>query len=114
MVKKPNNQTTANFEEILTSVELESYMLRLYVAGTTSQSVKAIANLKQICTKRLEGCYDLQVIDIYQQPELAEKDQIIAVPTLIKIAPLPLRRLIGDMSDFEKVLKGLGLPKDDL
>jgi circadian clock protein KaiB len=92
-----------------TSHSRENYFLRLYVAGTNSQSVKAIANLKQICIASLDGCYDLQVVDIYQQPELAKRDQIIAVPTLIKFTPLPLRRLIGDMSDVNKVLKGLGI-----
>jgi circadian clock protein KaiB len=85
------------------------YRLRLYVAGMTPRSARAIANIKEICEVHLKGLYDLQVIDLYQQPMLAEGDQIIAVPTLIKKLPLPLRRLIGDLSDRERVLIGLDL-----
>jgi circadian clock protein KaiB len=85
------------------------YRLRLYVAGMTPRSTLAIANLKEICEEYLKGRYALEVIDIYQQPVLAEGDQIIAVPTLIKKLPPPLRRLIGDLSDRERVLIGLDL-----
>jgi circadian clock protein KaiB len=83
--------------------------LRLYVAGVTPNSVRAIANLKRICEEYLQGHYTLEVIDLYQQPELAEGEQIIAAPTLIKQLPLPLRRVIGDMSNQERVLVGLDL-----
>jgi circadian clock protein KaiB len=83
--------------------------LRLYVAGVTPNSVRAIANLKRICEEHLQGHYTLEVIDLYQQPELAEGEQIIAAPTLIKQLPLPLRRVIGDMSNQERVLVGLDL-----
>jgi len=83
------------------------YQLRLYVAGTTPRSARAIVNIKEICEQHLHGRYTLQVIDLYQQPELAKGDQIIAVPTLIRKLPLPLRRLIGDLSDRERVLVGL-------
>jgi circadian clock protein KaiB len=89
--------------------ETQRYVLRLYVTGTTPQSARAIANLKAVCEKHLEGRYELEVIDIYQQPELARSAQIVAAPTLVKTLPLPLRRLIGDLSDQEKVLVGLGL-----
>jgi circadian clock protein KaiB len=79
------------------------------VAGVTPNSVRAIANLKRICEEHLQGRYDLEVIDLYQQPELAEGAQIVAAPTLIKQLPLPLRRIIGDMSNSERVLVGLDL-----
>jgi circadian clock protein KaiB len=87
----------------------ERYILRLYVTGMTTRSARAIANLQTFCEKHLHGRYDLQVIDVYQQPELARTEQIVAVPTLIKQLPLPLRRLIGDMSDEERVLVGLNI-----
>ncbi len=87
----------------------EKYILRLYVTGSTSRSIVALTNLKKICEEYIEGRYELQVIDLYQKPSLAKGDQIIAAPTLIKKLPLPFRRIIGDMSDKEKVLLGLDL-----
>ncbi len=86
-------------------------ILRLYVAGLMPKSTFAIANLKKICEENLHGRYELEVIDLYQQPQLAQGDQIVAVPTLIKQLPAPLRRVIGDMSDTERVLVGLDLRK---
>jgi circadian clock protein KaiB len=83
------------------------YVLRLYVTGTTMRSVRAIRNIRKICEDHLRGRYSLEIIDIYQQPFLARGDQIVAVPTLIKKVPAPLRRFIGDMSDVDKVLLGL-------
>jgi len=83
------------------------YVLRLYVTGTTLRSVRAIRTIKKICEEHLSGRYTLEVIDIYQQPVLAKGEQIIAVPTLVKKLPLPLRRFVGDMSDVDKVLMGL-------
>ena len=88
---------------------LENYLLRLYVAGMTPRSQEAIRNITTLCQKRLTGRYDLQVIDIYQQPSLASSQQIIAAPTLIKELPLPLRKLIGKLAEEEKVLVGLDL-----
>jgi circadian clock protein KaiB len=85
------------------------YVLRLYVSGSTLQSALAVENIKRICEQHLKNRYDLEVIDIYQQPNLARDEQIVAVPTLIKRLPPPLRRLIGDMSDLKKVLIGLDL-----
>jgi circadian clock protein KaiB len=85
------------------------YILRLYITGMTSRSARTIENLQVFCEKHLAGRYELQVIDVYQQPELASREQIVAVPTLIKQLPLPLRRLIGDMSDEERVLIGLDI-----
>jgi len=87
----------------------EHYILKLYVTGMTSRSAHAIENLKTFCEKHLAGRYELQVIDVYQQPELTRTEQIVAIPTLIKKLPLPLRRLIGDMSDEERVLVGLDI-----
>jgi circadian clock protein KaiB len=87
----------------------ERYVLRLYVTGITRNSRQAITNIKKICEGHLQGRYDLEVIDIYQQPVLAKGEQILAAPTLIKKLPLPLRRFIGDMSDTERILVGLDL-----
>ena len=89
----------------------EKYILRLYITGTTSRSALALTNLKKICEEYLEGRYELEVIDLYRMPGLAKDEQIIAAPTLIKKLPLPFRRIIGDMSDVEKVLMGLDLRK---
>lgn len=91
--------------------ESNRYVLRLYVAGQTPKSVNAITNIRTICEENLKGRYVLDVIDLYQQPLLAQGEQIIAVPTLIKKLPLPLRRIIGDMSNTERVLVGLDLRK---
>ena len=85
------------------------YVLRLYVAGMTPRSRRAIGNVRAICDEHLEGRYDLEVIDVYQQPTLAKGEQIVAAPTLIKRLPLPLRRVIGDLSSTERVLVGLDL-----
>ena len=85
------------------------YILKLYVAGQSPKSVNAIANIKKICEAKLKGRYVLDVIDLYQQPQLAQGEQIIAVPTLIKKHPSPLRRVIGDLSSIERVLAGLDI-----
>ena len=87
----------------------KKYVLRLYVAGMTPQSLQAIQNITRICEENLKGRYDLRVIDIYQQPTLVCGEQIIAAPTLIKKLPLPLRKFIGSMADKEKILVGLDL-----
>ena len=87
----------------------QRYVLRLYVTGLTPKSARAVENVRKICDEHLEGRYELEVIDIYQQPTLARGEQIIAAPTLIKRLPLPLRRIIGDMSSTERVLLGLDL-----
>jgi circadian clock protein KaiB len=83
------------------------YLLRLYVTGTTGKSMRAIQNVRRICEEHLHGLYDLEIVDIYKNLPLARGDQIIAAPTLIKRLPVPLRRLIGDMSDEQRVLVGL-------
>jgi circadian clock protein KaiB len=87
----------------------ERYVLRLYIAGQTPRSLLAVRNLKAICEQHLSNRYQLEVIDLHQQPQLAEGDQIIAVPTLIKHLPEPMRRIIGDLSNTEKVIVGLDL-----
>ena len=87
----------------------EKYVLRLYVSGSTLKSALAVENIKRICEQYLKNRYDLEVIDIYQQPNLARDEQIVAVPTLIKRFPPPLRRLVGDLSNLKKVLFGLDL-----
>lgn len=85
------------------------YNLRLYVAGTNLNSFRAIQGVRQLCDEVLPGRVTLEVVDLYQQPTLAKRDHIIAVPALIKISPLPRRVLIGDLSDRERVLLGLGI-----
>ena len=89
------------------------YILRLYVSGSTLKSALAVENIKRVCEQHLKNRYHLEVIDIYQQAKLARDEQIVAVPTLIKRPPLPLRRLIGDMSNLKKVLFGLDLRMRD-
>ena len=91
-------------------VEREQCILRLYVAGSTPQSSRAIRNLKSICDANLRGGYALTVVDLYAQPERAGEDQIIVAPTLIRQAPLPVRRMVGDLSNTERVLATLDLP----
>jgi circadian clock protein KaiB len=85
------------------------YHLRLYVAGQTAKSLAAIANLKRICEEHLFGRYDIEVIDLLVKPQLAVGDQIVAIPTLVRRLPPPLKRLIGDLSDNEKVVVGLDI-----
>jgi circadian clock protein KaiB len=91
----------------LTGGPLSTYLLKLYVTGTSPRTEVAIANLRQICEAELHGEYELQIIDVLEHPQLAEDERILATPTLIKQLPPPLRRVIGDLSDKEKVLLGL-------
>ncbi len=92
-----------------TRAEIAQWMLRLYVAGNTPNSVAAFANLKEICDVHLGGKYQIEVIDLIRQPQLAAGDQIIAVPTLVRKLPRPVKKIIGDRSNTEKVLVGLDL-----
>jgi circadian clock protein KaiB len=87
----------------------DRFVLRLYVTGATARSTRAIANLRQFCEEHLSDRYELEVIDLYQRPELAAGEQLVAAPTLIKRLPLPLRRLVGDLSDQRRVMAGLDL-----
>lgn len=109
MKKGEQKDSVEIFEEAIKGSVAKKYVLRLYIAGTSVKSTRAIENIKRICEEHLKGRYELQVIDIYQQPVLAEGEQIIAAPTLIKKLPLPLRKFIGDMTDMEKILVGLDL-----
>ncbi len=88
---------------------VDRYVLRLFVSGMTPRSTRAVQNVRAICEAHLQGRYDLEVIDIYQQPTLARGEQIIAAPTLVKKSPAPLRYIIGDLSGTERVLRGLDL-----
>ena len=101
--------TTQEFEEALKRLIQEKYVLRLFVAGMNPKSLQAIENIKHICETYLAGRYQLEVIDVYQQPILAKDGQIVAAPTLVKELPLPLRKLIGSMANTERVLVGLDL-----
>ena len=85
------------------------YQLSLFITGASPNSVRAVNNIKSICEEYLSGNYELKIIDVYQLPEVAQREQIIALPTLIKRGPAPERRLVGDMSDTNKVLRGLGI-----
>jgi circadian clock protein KaiB len=87
----------------------KKYELRLYIAGNTPKSVAALSNLKRYCEEHLKGQYEIEVIDLLKNPQLAEGDQILAVPTLVKKVPEPVRKIIGDLSNEEKVLVGLDI-----
>jgi circadian clock protein KaiB len=87
----------------------ETWELRLYVAGQTPKSVAALKNLRQYCEMHLKGQYKIEVIDLLEKPQLAEGDQIFAIPTLVRKVPVPIRKIIGDLSDEEKVLVGLNI-----
>jgi circadian clock protein KaiB len=87
----------------------ETYLLRLYVAGQTPKSILAFRNLKQICEEHLHGRYEIEVIDLIESPQLAQGDQILAVPTLVRRLPEPIKKIIGDLSNTDRVLVGLDL-----
>lgn len=108
--KRDTDRDTKAFEEALARQDAgDHYLLRLFVTGTTPRSSRAIQNIQSICEKVLKGRYELEVIDIYQHPEQGKPEQIVVVPTLIKTLPLPIRRLIGDLSDDARVLAGLDI-----
>ncbi|MDB9512273.1 circadian clock KaiB family protein [Kamptonema animale CS-326] len=109
LVEEDNNNLMANFEQAIAELEQQHYCLRLYIAGTTPRSTRALQRIKSICETYLQGRYDLEVIDVYQSSEQMHLDNIVAIPTLIKQLPLPLQRMIGDLSDTEKVLFGLDI-----
>jgi circadian clock protein KaiB len=108
-MSKPDEERPGR--DVWPSVEPEQvhYVLRLFVTGMTPRSTEAIARIKAICEEHLNGRYELEVIDIYQQPDVAKGEQIVATPTLIKKLPAPLRRLVGDLSDKQRVLLGLNI-----
>ncbi len=96
-------------KETSTIIEVESWVLRLYIAGQSLKSMTAISNLKKICEEYLNGRYEIEVIDLLEYPELAGEHQILAIPTLLRVSPSPVRKLIGDLSNTERVLIGLNL-----
>ena len=101
--------TNEKFERAIDGKSREHYVLRLYVIGLTEKSIRAIDDIKRICESDLKGSYGLEIIDLGKQPELAKEADIIGTPTLLKILPTPLRRLIGDLSNKERVLRGLDI-----
>jgi circadian clock protein KaiB len=103
--------TTERSEETLRggTVPRAEYLLRLYVTGSTPRSLKAIYNLKTFCEEHIPDDYNLEVIDIYKNPDATREEQIIAAPTLIKLLPAPLRRFVGDLSNTQKLMTGLGI-----
>jgi circadian clock protein KaiB len=118
MRKPPRKTSRAGTRRPEVAVDMErrgshapqaTYLLRLYVSRSTLKSKRAVENIKRVCEQHLHGRYDLEVIDIHQHANLARDEQIVAVPTLIKRLPVPLQRLVGDMSDLNKVLFGLDL-----
>jgi circadian clock protein KaiB len=106
MVKKSELE---KFENLLRDSAKDIYILKLYITGMTPNSKRAVENVKKICDEYLRGRYELEIIDVYQQPSRAEGGQIIAVPTLVKMLPQPFRKLIGDMSNKERVIVALDL-----
>jgi len=109
MAQKKSRSTLGRLKSAGAGPETERYVLKLYVTGATERSLRAIANLKAVCEQYLKGRYHLDVVDIYRRPALLRRDQIVAVPTLVKRLPVPLRLLVGDLSRTEQVLEGLGL-----
>ncbi len=104
-----SSHSLQSLQEGVAAAAAARYDLRLYVIGPSPKSSRAIWNITRICQDRLAGRYDLEVVDLYQQPERGIQDQVIAAPTLIKSPPAPIRRLIGDLSEEASVLRGLGL-----
>jgi circadian clock protein KaiB len=93
---------------------LQVFVLRLYVTGMTPRSTRAISAVRSVCEEFLAGRYDLEIIDVYQQPNLIRDQQVFATPTLVKVGPKPLRRMIGDMSNRARLMSGLGLSPENV
>jgi circadian clock protein KaiB len=114
MARKNNNdEKIAEFEQALDDSTAQVYVLRLFVTGASQKSLQAIGNLNRLCEENFPDQYELEVIDIYQQPAVAAKEQLLAVPTLIKDLPLPVRRLIGNLSNTTDTLKHLGVARSE-
>ena len=109
MKTKPTTQKSAPPKVKPTEAKSDTFVLRLYVAGQTPKSVAAFINLRKICEEHLSGRYDIEVIDLLENPQLASGDQILAIPTLVRKLPEPVRKIIGDLSNTERVLIGLDL-----
>lgn len=109
-MKKPDHDSKTNAKKPETSLEeKDKWILRLYVAGQTPKSVTALVNLKKICEERLKDKYSIEVIDLLVEPQLGHEHQILAIPTLVRKLPVPVRKIIGDLSNTERVLIGLDL-----
>jgi circadian clock protein KaiB len=107
--RKPNDEIEAFEAALAAEPDAGHYRLRLFVSGSTPRSIRAIQNIRAICEEKLQDRYDLEVIDIYQHPEQLQPDQILVTPTLVKQLPLPFRKIIGDLSDKERVLVALDI-----
>ena len=105
----PSTQVLEEFEKLVAELSQPLYLFRLYVSGASPRSAQAITNIRSICDKYLPGKYELEVVDVYQQPGATKEAQIVAVPTLIKELPLPRKKFVGDMTDVEKIVVGLKL-----
>ena len=102
-----------SYLQAITAAGQEHFVLRLFVTGMTPRSTRAISAVRSLCEEFLAGRYDLEIIDVYQQPKLSQDEQIIATPTLVKKEPTPQRRMIGDMTNRKRLLIGLGLPVEN-
>ncbi len=109
MRQKNVSSNRNNMEENLVATEKDKWILRLYVAGQTPKALTAFANLKKICEEQMKGKYSIEVIDLLKNPQLGAADQIFALPTLVRKLPVPVRKIIGDLSNTERVLVGLDL-----
>ena len=112
MTKKKKNKLD-EFEQTLAGAESQTYVLRLCISGMTPRSRRALVNLKKFCDEQLGGQYELEVIDLYQQPELAARHQVVATPTLLKTVPPPIRRMFGDLSNTRSLLRRLGIAVEE-
>jgi circadian clock protein KaiB len=106
---KPHDDLRIFEDALAAEPDASQYWLRLFVSGSTPRSARAIRNIQALCEENLRGRYDLEVIDIYQHPEHVRPEQIVVIPTLVKKLPLPLRRIVGDLSDKQRVLLGLDI-----
>ena len=106
---RSRQESLHDFEAAEAASERVKYVLRLYVAGTRSASLRAVANIKRICERHLPGRYRLDVVDLYEQPARAREDDVVAAPTLVRTEPGPTHRIVGDLSDEDRVLAGLGI-----
>ncbi|WP_341328875.1 circadian clock KaiB family protein [Methylotuvimicrobium sp. KM2] len=108
------NDNSSSFETLQTSSDKGLYVLRLYIAGNTPQSTRAIENLKQLCESRLQGRYELTIVDLHQMPDAGQDERIICAPTLVKQQPPPVRRLTGDLSNTDRVLRALDITQETI
>jgi circadian clock protein KaiB len=113
-MKSPLPEKTKKITPLATAEFGDEWRLRLYVAGQTPKSLTAFANLRRLCEERLKGRYRIEVVDLLKHPELAQRDQIVALPTLVRRLPEPIKRIVGDLSNSQKVVVGMDLEKMSL